>query len=203
MAQSNVYSLNIVGYINVPVASGYNLIANQLNKGTNGINEVLPPTDATSVLLWNGSSFITYSYDAGFGGWIDENFNLLTTFPKVSPGTGFFYFNNNPAFTLTLVGDVATGTNTVALPSGYSAVASPVPFTGTLTAAPISMPQQDATSVLKWDGAKYITTSYDAGFGGWVDENFNLVPAPTTAPGQGFFFFNNNPQINWVQTFTP
>ena len=38
----NVYSLNVVGYINITVAGGgYTLCANQLNNGTNGINQVL------------------------------------------------------------------------------------------------------------------------------------------------------------------
>ncbi len=46
VAQSNVYSLNIVGYVNVPVPSGYSLLANPLKAGvTNGANEIMTPID--------------------------------------------------------------------------------------------------------------------------------------------------------------
>ena len=43
MAQSNVYSLNVVGYYNVPVtANQYVMIANQLNTTNNTIGSLLP-----------------------------------------------------------------------------------------------------------------------------------------------------------------
>ncbi len=42
MAQSNVYSLNIVGYVNVPLVTGFNLIANPLDNGTNDLASLFP-----------------------------------------------------------------------------------------------------------------------------------------------------------------
>ena len=37
MAQ-NVYSLNVVGYINIPLVEGFNLVANQLDFDGTGLN---------------------------------------------------------------------------------------------------------------------------------------------------------------------
>src|SRR5437879_6035335 len=42
VAQSNVFSLNIVGYVNTPLTTGFNLIANPLDKGTNDLNSLFP-----------------------------------------------------------------------------------------------------------------------------------------------------------------
>ena len=42
VAQS-VFSVNAVGYVNVTIRPGYNLIANPLNNGGNTVSEVLPP----------------------------------------------------------------------------------------------------------------------------------------------------------------
>ena len=45
-AQSNVYSLNIVGYVNVVLKGGssYTLVANPLNAATNDLNTILSPS---------------------------------------------------------------------------------------------------------------------------------------------------------------
>src|ERR1700687_2341933 len=94
MAQSNVYSLNIVGYATVTIAPGYNLLANPLSAGaTNGANEIMPIQDGQLILTWTGSKFKQTGYDSGFGGWIDAN-NIASVPPSLPPGTGFFY--NNP-----------------------------------------------------------------------------------------------------------
>src|SRR5882672_2501980 len=42
LAQSNVYSLNVVGYVNVPTtgAGNFNMMANPLNNANNGITNL-------------------------------------------------------------------------------------------------------------------------------------------------------------------
>jgi hypothetical protein len=197
MAQSNVYSLNIVGYVNKTVPSGYSLIANPLKTGvTNGANEIMPLVDGSIYLTWTGTAYDYRSYD---GGWIDINFNPSTA-PSLPPGKGFFYFNPNANTTNTFVGEVVPSpgvTNSLSLPSGYSLVGSVLPAgAADITAAPVRLPIIDGSIVLKWTGTAYDYKSYD---GGWIDINFNPTTAPAYAVGEGFFFFNPNPATPWSQ----
>jgi len=204
VAQNNVYSLNIVGYVNVPISSGYSLIANPLSAGvTNGANEIMTPIDGEAILTWSGSAFNYVSYDSGFGGWIDINFNPSTP-PSLPPGKGFFFLNPGAATTVTFVGSVVPGpgvTNSMALPSGYSLVGSPLPASASvITAAPVSVPQVDGMAILTWNGTAYTYRSYDSGFGGWIDINFNPATAPSYTVGQGFFYLNPGSSVNWNQS---
>ena len=97
MAQ-NVYSLNVVGYVNVTVGTGYTLCANQLNNGTNGINQVLPnPAENALVLKFKNNAYVT---DIAVGGAWYDNFSGNPSTTTLKPGEGFFY--NNPGVTGTI-----------------------------------------------------------------------------------------------------
>jgi hypothetical protein len=206
-AQSNVYSLNVVGYVNVSVAgpSLFNMVANPFNTGTNGANQVLPDVDQSQVLKWNPAAggFDTYTFDSGFGGWIDSSFNNVV--PTVPPGEGFFYFNPNATATLTFVGEVAAKsggsvTNVVTGP-GFRLVGSKIPYGGAVSNASFNLPIQDNMQVLEWNGSTgYITSGYDSGFGGWIDDSFNNIAPPTIDAGQGFFYNNPSATVNWIQS---
>src|SRR5690349_15003713 len=99
MAQSNVYSLNIVGYVNTPIAAGFNLIANPLDNGTNDLNSLFPgAATGDTIYLFNNGSFTSAS--SLFGTWSPD--------PTLLPGTGIFY-QAGAAFTNTFVGNVMTG----------------------------------------------------------------------------------------------
>jgi len=203
MAQSNVYSLNIVGYVNKTIPSGYSLIANPLKAGvTNGANEIMPLVDGSIYLTWNGTSYDYASYDSGLGGWIDVNFNPSVP-PSLPPGKGFFFFNPIAAYTNTWVGEVVPApgvTNSLSLPSGYSLVGSVLPASATqITAAPIRLPQIDGMVILGWTGTAYSYASYDSGLGGWIDVNFNPAAEPGYTVGNGFFYFNPVAATPWLQ----
>src|SRR5215469_3933594 len=69
-----VYSPNIVGYVNVPISKGYTFVSNPLDlDGTNSISGVLtPPPDGTQVYLWdvNNQVFTVPSvYSAAHTNW--------------------------------------------------------------------------------------------------------------------------------------
>jgi len=201
MAQ--VYSLNIVGYVNVPVPSGYSILANPLSAGvTNGANEIMTPIDGEQILTWNGAGYDYVSFDSGFGGWIDADFNPANP-PSLPPGRGFFFFNPGSSATVTFVGQVVPSpgvTNSLTLPSGYSLVGSPLPVTTTaITAAPARLPIIDGLQMLEWGGAAYIYSSYDSGFGGWIDADFNPKAEPGYTVGTGFFFYNPGSDAPWLQ----
>jgi len=204
MAQSNVYSLNIVGYATVSLPSGYSLLANPLSAGaTNGANELGLQIPSEQILTWNGSGFNYVSYDPGFNGWIDANFAPSTP-PSLPPGTGFFFFNPGAATNITFVGQVVPGpssTNTVNLPAGYSLLGSPLPANvADISAAPVSLPLINSLQILTWNGSGYVYSSYDTGFGGWIDANFAPKTAPGYSIGQGFFFFNPGAPSAWKQS---
>jgi len=200
----NVYSLNVVGYVNKTIPSGYSLIANPLSAGvTNGANEIATPVDGSVYLTWNGVGFDYTSFDSGFGGWIDAGFNPAQP-PTLPPGRGFFFFNPGATYTNTFVGEVVPApgsTNSLALPSGYSLVGSVLPAgSAQITAAPVSLPLIDGSVILQWNGVGYVYTSFDSGFGGWIDAAFNPAAEPSYTVADGFFFFNPGASAPWSQS---
>src|SRR5690349_8577884 len=58
------YSQNIVGYVNVTAPAGqYIMIANPLTTGNDVLTNVITaPTGASQVQIWNGSTFVGYTY---------------------------------------------------------------------------------------------------------------------------------------------
>jgi hypothetical protein len=208
----NVYSLNVVGYVNVPVPAGYSILGNPLSAGvTNGAGEIMTPIDNSIILTWNGAGYNYVGYDSGNGGWVDAN-SSPTQPPSLPPGKGFFFFNPGTATTITFVGQVVPSpgvTNAMSLPSGYSLISTPLPVSGTLGTATttgnppvpgaVNMPVIDNEIILQWNGAGYNYIGYDSGNGGWVDAASSPIPAPTITAGKGFFFFNPGTAANWLQ----
>jgi hypothetical protein len=200
-AQS-VYSINAVGYVNLTIVNGYNLIANPLNGTNNNINTIMPTApDGSLILRWNpGSQQFAGgdNYFSGFG-WLDAGFTPSTT--VINPGEGFFFQNNSGSpTTLTFVGEVPQGNLTNRIVANYGFYSSQVPQSGTLTS--LGFPGQDGMAYLAWNPA---TQSYCCGYnflaGNWYDELFTQVdPAPTV--GQGFVIQNPGSPVNWTRTFS-
>ena len=187
MAQSNVFSVNVVGYVNTVLPAGqFALVANPLDDGTNTITSLgaaLP--NKSSAQIWNGSGFTLSS--KGGGVWTSNLF--------IPPGTGFFV-KSPSAVTNTFVGNVILGfggTNTVNLPAGvFSLVGSPVPFAGALADAAgdnalnIGSQLPNKSSVQTWNGTGFTLAS--KGGGVWttnisipVGTGFFVKPATATA----------------------
>jgi len=206
MAQSSVYSLNIVGYATVSIAAGYNLLANPLSAGaTNGANEIMPIIDGEIILTWTGTKYQQTGYDSGFGGWVGADGTTASVPPSLPPGHGFFFFS--PAATnVTFVGQVVPNpgsTNTTALAAGYNLLGSAIPATvAQITNAPVNLPVIDGMIILEWNtaGQKYAQTGFDSGFGGWVGADGTTASvAPAYAIGQGFFLFTPT-AASWSQS---
>jgi hypothetical protein len=49
-ASAQVYSVNVVGYINVAVPPGFSMIANQLDSGNNTVGSLMPSVPELTVL---------------------------------------------------------------------------------------------------------------------------------------------------------
>jgi hypothetical protein len=199
MAQ--VYSVNIVGYINLNLRPGYSLIANQLVATPNNkLDTVLPGVPIESqVQKFTGTGFNVDIYDGT--AWLD-NATGNPSATTVSPGEGFFFFNpTGSAITSTLVGEVRTGNGlTVPLGPGYSLVSSIVPQDISLTAAN-GFPQRLEMQYQSFTGTGFNVLINDGT--GWLDNATGDPADARPTVGQGFFIFNPGALVNWVRDFNP
>jgi len=150
MAQSNVYSLNIVGYCNVPTPAGYTFQSNPLDNGNNSATVVIPnpgdgvnPTtrDGSSIQEWTGTGFKVSLFDSMTDdtttGFTDAIGNPVPA-PILTSGKGYLYNNGGVSNVNTYVGNVrGPGTNTLAMPNRVPpyAVGSMLPLAGGVSAA--------------------------------------------------------------------
>lgn len=191
MAQSNVYSLNVVGYVNLPIvgsASGpFTFIANPLNTTNNTIASLLPaPPDGTTLFKWTGSAFVSSTFF--LGAWSDGTFTL-------NPGEGGIIQSVSP-FTNTFVGEVLQGNLTNAYPAGFSIRSSKVPQAATLTVLGLPGSQlTDGDTVYQFKGTTqaYVISTWF--LGAWGPSE------PSIGIGESFWL-QTAAAGNWVRNFT-
>jgi hypothetical protein len=196
MAQSNVYSLNVVGYVNRAYLSGFNAAANPLNGTNNSLNTIMKGAnvpDNTTVFFWDAVlqdfSPTLPTYNATSQAWVPN--------ATVDPGTGIFLFAPSP-FTNTFVGEVKQGSTTIPIPASFSAIASPVPLGADVSVILAGLPAVDNDTAFKWDPAIQdfgTLSSYNATSGQWV-------PAVNFEPGEGLLYFRSGTSTTWVRNFT-
>ncbi|MCO5051836.1 MAG: hypothetical protein M9920_05990 [Verrucomicrobiae bacterium] len=194
-AQSNVYSLNIVGYVNVQLeANKLALVSNPLipTDGNNDINNTFKLADGSSdgsqAFVWNTgtASWVSTEWIDGLG-WTDA----------INVGLGEVAFiNPSSNQTITFVGEVATGTTTTTLGSGLSLVGSKIPVAGP---APGSSVGNDGDSVFTWSGNSWNSFEYIGGFG-WTSDDEN---GPSVGVAEGFFYNNTGAALTWSTTLNP
>jgi hypothetical protein len=194
-SQAQVYSQNIVGYINIPLtnSTGYTLVANQLDldgSGTNnGLNTVLGanlPVNSV-VEVWNASKGTFKSSSWNGTSWSTDS-SLFTN--AMNPGGGFFLYTPTPT-NLTLVGNVITGTNTYPITAGYQIVSSSGPVTGAIgTQLGYTPSLNDVVEV--WNGTKgtFKANSYNGTSWGGGEPSLTVGEA---------IFLNAAGNTNWTQ----
>jgi hypothetical protein len=125
-SMAQVFSQNVVGYVNVTVTNGQFLaVANPLNNGTNTLDEILPnaPANTTTAYEFTPAGFVSYTKRATWG--------ATAAGRPFGPGKGFFIQNTGTTpTTLTFVGEVPEGTKTVDIASGFNLIASQFPLGG-------------------------------------------------------------------------
>jgi len=150
-SQAQVYSQNVVGYVNQTIpAGGYQIIGSQLINGsdanaTNGdVNATLinglisdpndPPSAGTNsqMIYWNGSGFTTFYYfnqadattwegAASPAGWYLPSGAQASV--NLQNGHATFIYNHSLIpMTVTTVGTVFQGTNVVTINPGYNMI---------------------------------------------------------------------------------
>lgn len=215
MAQStNVYSQNVVGYINLTLNPGFNLLGNQLNAGAgNTLNNVFTNVpDGSLIYTMNpNGTFIVDVYNAQVAlapiGWYDNTTGDPST-TVLNPGRGIF-FNNPQAtnVTITEIGSVAVGTNSVAMnPSGFTLISSATPEIYQLTGTNFPAVDQMLYYSLNPNGSFTIdvyNTNTSLAPVGWYDNSTGDPVAVQPAVGQGFFINNPlNTPITWTRSYT-
>lgn len=190
-ADAQVYSVNSVGYINLDLNVGYNLIANQLNNGNgNRIADLFAGANlqtGTSVFKWTGTGFGPADVWLGAAWLLGGNYTA-------NPGEAIFVqIPAGGARSVTFVGEVPQGSLTVNLAAGFNFISSMVPQTGPLQTALGYTPAQGDT-VGKWSGSGYQTVIYVTG-PGWIGGE------PTLGVGEGFYLQKTG-SGTWTRNFS-
>jgi hypothetical protein len=196
MAADPVYSVNIVGYVNVTVPKGWSLISNPLKSGDNLLQTIIPTApDGTSIYKFTNGAYETpasFTVFEGVGAWDTDTMAL-------PPGEGAFILNSSASdITLTFVGEVETGALSNPIPTGWSIRASQVPQELDLTT--LGFPAGDGDSIYFFNGAtqSYLTPATFTVFEGI--SAWDTDPAPTPKVGEGFFVLKGV-AANWTRTF--
>jgi hypothetical protein len=193
MAQSNVYSLNVVGYVNTPLVGGgqFTAVANPLNSTNNtllGVFSGLP--SGSQVQVWN------YGI---------QDFNVYTktstsftsggaTIPFV-PGQAVFVKILGAGVTNTFVGEVMQGSLTNSVAAGFNMVGSIVPQSG-LATTDLGLQPPNGTQLQQWDTAIQDFHVHTKTSTSWTSGE------PTLNVGEGFFLKLLAGNYDWVRNFT-
>jgi len=215
-SHAQVYSANIVGYVNIPLTNGVlSIVAPALDADGTGTNNTIStvfstPTVGDVAFVFNGSGYNTIGYNTvGHGanavtGWYLNG--VLTNGYPINPGVSVFY---QPAAneTNTQVGTVLQGTNLVNkfFPAAGSIglLSSQVPIAGGVTTV-LGYTPSVGDVVFEYNGSGYNTYGYNTvGHGanavtGWYLNG--VLSEPQVAVGQGFWL-QPAQSTNWTQSF--
>jgi len=193
-AQAQVYSVNVVGYVNDAHSNGqFSLVQNPLDSGTNAnLNSVLAGAPAGStVFIWNGAAYDTAVVGAKTGVW-GPDYDLLT-------GVGFFY-KPTADITNTYVGEVGAAPGESVTNSLTDGV---IDLTGALLPFATASIATDAqfglvgagagSTMYKWNGSSYDTSVVGAKTGVWG-------PDLSVDVGEAVFINVSSGNFDWVQT---
>jgi len=213
IAQTNVYSINAVGYINVTIPSGYSIVTCQLITPTNTIaslmNDAGGQFDNCTVYKYV-PALASYATDVGdsagssyANGW-DANGTIT-----LNPGEAVWVNNQNATnITATFVGTVPQGTNTVQIHNGFNLIGSPVPFSGDIVTNMGLTNYTDTSKVFVYNNpapghpkGTYTISIVDIAGGSQGYKSQWDTPDPVANVGQGFWF-DANGSFAWTQVFS-
>jgi hypothetical protein len=189
-SMAQVYSVNIVGYVNTAVPAGFSMIQNPLNAS--------PDNKLANVLPIPAQPCVIYLYQASSGGYLINEFDgeaWADDQMVINPGDGFFMYNPGAAFTITFVGEVPTGSLSTPLVTGFNMVGSKVPQSGKLQTDLGYVPAAPAEAVYQFRNA---TGGYD--IYGW-DTGVWDPDEPVLGVGEAVFIYRLGAPGNWTRTF--
>lgn len=198
MAQ--VVSVNVVGFVNKSLPTGWVILVNPLDGGTNNtVGGILPAAglaEGTTIFKWDAQNH-TYGFTANisFGDW--DPATAYTT--SLSPGEGFWLYSPS-AQTVTFVGEVKQGSLTTPISTGaWSLVGSQVPQQGALQGV-LAFAPSDGDIIYTYNNpagpsGPWGTASYSTDFG-WDPSD------PVIDIAQGLFVFRSTAGSDWTRSFT-
>jgi hypothetical protein len=186
----NVYSLNVVGYYNVPAPAGaYIMVANQLNTTNNTLAGLFPNPPGSTLVQKFAGGWSQYEFSGDDLVWLPDGNATL------APGEAVL-FKAGAATTLTFVGEVLQGNlvNPLAASGTYGARASMVPQGGLLS-TDLGFLGEGSDLVQKFNGG---WTQYE--FSG--DDLVWLPDEPTFGVGEGMLIKKAGAATAWTRNFT-
>jgi len=196
MAQSNVYSLNIVGYVTKTNATGFAIISNPLSATNNNIASLYADApDNTKIARFENGAYHIYFKDPDQG-WTDANTSNPGSF-VLNPGEGVF-IHASATYVKTYVGEVVLN-STNPVPAGFSMRASVIPQAG-LVQTDLGYPAGVNDKFSKFENNAYHIYFVDPDQG-WTDANTSNPVEPSVAVGEGGFIQNAGTSKNWVRNF--
>jgi hypothetical protein len=214
MAQ-NVYSVNVVGYVNVTLPTGqFTAVANPLDASMGGT--VANGNDMTNLFNINTTAGLANgSYIATFNSVLndyDSSISYVSLTKKwggnfsMPPGVGALFYNAGGSdAVVTFVGQVEQGTYNVGTLGSqqFTLVGSPVPIGGDITNSTtvVGLVPSNGDYVQTFNSAANDYNSASS----WVQltKKWGAGPSSTIAPGQAFLYYNAAGSANsWVSNFT-
>jgi hypothetical protein len=212
MAQ-NVYSLNVVGYVNVTLPSKqFTCLANPLDASL-GVPANANLNDITNLFQnVNASDHVSL--------WLPSKVDYSTTIPSYStrtkswssnyalpPGSALLYYNNGAASeVITFTGQVPQGTYNVGTlrSTAFSMVGSPVPIGGdpTNSTTVLGLVPSASDTIATFNSSKVdwsSTITWSTRTKTW-SQPVNSVT--NIAAAQGFLYYNHGAANTWVSNFT-
>jgi hypothetical protein len=196
MAQSNVYSLNVVGYVNKSFQQfAFAMVSNPLQGSSNNLSAIIPnPPDGTAVYTWNVGlqdldatipTFITGT------GWSPNS--------TIAAGQGFFVAAGDN-FTNTFVGEVRQGADAISLVGNlaFEAIGSVPAIGGSLTNVMKNYAATDGDALFFWNVG---TQDIDATIPTYVTGT-GWVPDANVPVAEGFFISRQGGAVVWNRNFT-
>jgi hypothetical protein len=203
----NVYSLNVVGYINLPLVPGFNLVANQLDADGTGTNNTVAGVIGTNI----PAGTIVYTWDPSVANYNLALYGVIKGVTKwdagganaFNPGQGAWV--SIPAgsanTTVTTVGQVMQGSlvnNQIPALGGFALLGNVVPVSGLLQ-HDLNYSPKIGDLVYKWDPA---IQNYDLRVYGIIKGVEKWDNEPTINVGEGFWLTTTNHNSTWSTNFT-
>ena len=200
MAQTNVFSLNAVGYVNTTCPPGFSIVANPLNTTNNTVVSLIPtPPVGSKVYKFVGGVFQIATF-----GYFDDNGDFQTAWDNpalnLAPGDGVWFKNSAVTnHTITWVGEVMQGSVTNPILAGFNLKGSIIPQAGALDTV-LNYPPTTNDVVYLFRGGVFQISHY-----GYFDDNgdyqiaWDSIPSPNVS--EGFWIKTANAK-NWTRTFS-
>jgi hypothetical protein len=195
-SMAQVYSVNVVGYVNKSVPKGFYMLANQLNASPNNkVATLIPnPPNGTFVFKFNPANGGYVTIDFADGAWEGDDVDMT-----LNPGEGVF-IQSPSQHNITFVGEVQNVSD-VPINKGFSIVSSVIPQSAPLDQLQFPASQGDFVFRYNPSNGGYIVD--DFADGAWEGDSGGTAPTPDLSEA----FFVQHPQsaavTHWNRTFTP